>query len=349
MGTWNENTNRRRRVIGEMAGPVQDEVMQGFNASGFGGAVAVQDGHVAGGNVGTRMPDSNVPTNRARVVYYDPADPRGGMSTEGRGRALAVPARGDSMATFLDPNVAADRARRETGYMRVPMSPGRRAIMDNRENRSNNMADSALERQLRVISATPVSFEDGSGFANGKYYQPTPEEKDIQFGKAGDRAYLPNGSTQDIPNAPMNVGAEDSIYDETGFNQAPAAADRPMIFPDGSAVREPSGEITENQFAKRASEKDFYPVPEGLPPLYRDESSKALMQWDGRVGYYVPHIDDRREEIMYPGSQMELRKVSGAEARPLRAEERERMAAWLKSRAGGGGAPAASSGRRTLD
>lgn len=150
----------------------------------------------------------------------DPRNHEEALSVEGRARSMAVPTPGaGTMRDFLNPTLAAGRADSVMGSMRIPMSPGRRAIMDLGE----QSADRAHQRDLERIRETPFSFGDGSGMRGEKYFA----RPMMEIGPDGTLGmYDPMNGRRYVdrpPQAPFKVGPSESVFQDGQFLQAPGA------------------------------------------------------------------------------------------------------------------------------
>lgn len=268
MGSWNDT--RPRRVIGEQAGPLQDQVMQGFNDQGFGGALAVQDGRVVGGNVGSRMPEDNIPRNRARVFFGgNQTDPNQGMTPEGRASAMS----GDIVTNNAMQNVEGpyrDEHERRTAAMRHAAEPMRRFLdpsgslvsaneltdkmrpagMTNEDwatqqdvVRGERNKEKDFERQLKIIQSTPVSFGNGAGTANGQYMGPTPPPEQPQFFvvKPGETLTENGRKVFTADSLPQNEAGADWTWNNTGNGVINKRTGEVKTFPELQRMAEEAG------------------------------------------------------------------------------------------------------------
>jgi hypothetical protein len=335
MATWNEQ--RQRRVIGEQAGPLQDEVMQGFNDQGFGGALAVQDGRVAGGNVGSRMPEDNIPRNRARVVYGEGNPLLPGSSVEGIGRAAAVPTpEAGTMSDFLNPSMAAGRAESAMTSMRAPMSPGRRAIYDDREQRAETVKQSDFDRNLKLIQATPVAFGNAGGMLGDKYFGPTPEQPVTKLGPdesalVGDRMFTAPASSRVILNDNQLMIQGPDIQN-TVSNRGPVQ-DKQVISPDGTALWN-GQEWIQNPYVKRSTENQLYAPPSGIPESFTMNGLDYV--WNPKIGDFDRKAGRITESDQSMG-EMKNTQRSGTSLQGLNADQVSAYNAWVQQRYGNGG------------
>lgn len=168
----------------------------------------------------------------------DPRNHEEALSIEGRARSMAVPTPGaGTMRDFLNPTLAAGRADSALGSMRIPMSPGRRAIMDLGE----QSADRAHQRDLERIRETPFSFGDGGGMRGEKYFA----RPMMEIGSDGTLGmYDPMNGRRYVDRPPVQTKPPWAASGEVVYNQETGEAKRPpvvqgkkdIVSPDGSAL-----------------------------------------------------------------------------------------------------------------
>lgn len=321
MATWNEQ--RQRRVIGEQAGPLQDEVMQGFNDQGFGGALAVQEGRVVGGNVGSRMPEDNIPRNRARVFFGgNQTDPYQGMSPAGRASAMS----GDIITKNAMQNVQGpyrDEHERRTAAMRHAAEPMRRFLdpsgslvsaneltdkmrpagMTNEDwakrqdvERGERNKEKDFERQLKIIQATPMAFgNQGQGVVNGRYVEPTPAQtvtklSPYETALVGDRMHTAPAPSREILNDGQTL-VQGSAIQDTVSNRGPVESEWGWNPPGTAVVDKRTGEVRPQPDLQQKAEE--LGLKDGQQVMMGDRS----YFWSSKFGTF---LDDTGAPVYQP-------------------------------------------------